>query len=675
MRRSSHQTTKLPSRGDDSQRFFRFGHRKKQQEQLPRSAVALKRKKEMFFSFQQDTTLFAIVALIFVLIMACTNLYVLTGMMSTSITTTATASSLATTTTTAPSPLPPISSSMHSSNSSRMCQYLLTAGSKLAIGEVICSTDGRYQFGLAAENGDLVMWNDDNDSEQKTIIWFIPLYSRHSSRTPQNTTLTMVGGGNVVVRDNASSKKKLFESGTGGSEGSTLHVTDNGSVRIIAKDQHQVLWDSHVQYFCNRTARTSTSPSTHNDLIPVNADTLHHKVMAGYQGWFRTECDGNGSKWKHWTKFNIPPNVNHSAFDMWPDLSEWNNTNSSEVVTCPTGFHFKNGANAPLFGSLVDGVIRTHVKWMYEYGIDGVFVQRFVTQLNSHRCQEDEKLDQIRRHSEQYGRVFVNMYDISGGHPDSVYGMIKNDWIHLVDHVTILESDRYLRHNGKPVLAIWGFGFKDRVNNPEKVAELIDWFQNKAPAKYQVTLMGGVPGFWRTLGRDSLKDEAWASVYRSFDIISPWNVGRYASNNGVDKHLRDEIEPDILECETHGIDYFPVVFPGYSFSHRNAKRRFNQIPRLGGKFLWRQMYNAIHAGSKQVYVAMFDEVDEGTAIFKTAATSAQAPDQGKWLTLDADGCNVPSDWYLQLVGNATTMLRETGSVPKTIPALQELQCN
>eukprot|EP00978_Attheya_sp_CCMP212_P007228 scaffold16782_cov51-Attheya_sp.AAC.1 len=187
--------------------------------------------------------------------------------------------------------------------------------------------------------------------------------------------------------------------------------------------------------------------------------------------------------------------------------------------------------------------------------------------------------------------------------------------------------------------------------------------------------MGGVPGFWRTLGRDSLKDEAWASIYRSFDIISPWTVGRYAGNNGANKHLRNEIEPDILECETHGMEYFPVIFPGYSFSHRNAARSLNQIPRLGGTFLWRQLYNVIHAGSKQVYVAMFDEVDEGTAIFKTAATSAQAPDQGKWLTLDADGCHIPSDWYLQLVGNATTMLRESGSIPETIPALNELQCS
>eukprot|EP00978_Attheya_sp_CCMP212_P035654 scaffold156434_cov36-Attheya_sp.AAC.1 len=90
---------------------------------------------------------------------------------------------------------------------------------------------------------------------------------------------------------------------------------------------------------------------------------------------------------------------------------------------------------------------------------------------------------------------------------------------------------------------------------------------------------------------------------------------------------------------------------------------------MGGDFMWRQIYNALEAGSKQLYVAMFDEIDERTAIFKTAETSAQTPDEGNWLTLDVDGFDVPSDWYLRLMGNATKMLRELGLVPPTRPAL------
>jgi hypothetical protein len=244
-----------------------------------------------------------------------------------------------------------------------------------------------------------------------------------------------------------------------------------------------------------------------------------------------------------------------------------------------------------------------------------------------------------------------------------------------VDDLKITQSDRYLRHKGKPIVAIWGFGFKDRVQNPKRAAELIDWFKNKAPKKYQATLMGGVPAYWRTLGRDSLQEIEWANVYRSFDIISPWTVGRYRDNHEADKFKRNVVRPDVVECEANGIDYFPVIYPGFSFANKDPSKEFNEIPRNGGNFLWKQMYNTLQAGSKQVYVAMFDEVDEGTAIFKVAETSAQTPAQGQWLTLDADGCNLPSDWYLRLVGNATTMLRETGSVPKTVPSLQELQCN
>jgi uncharacterized protein (TIGR03437 family) len=52
-------------------------------------------------------------------------------------------------------------------------------------------------------------------------------------------------------------------------------------------------------------------------------------------------------------------------------------------------------------------------------------------------------------------------------------------------------------------------------------------------------------------------------------------------------------------------------------------------------------------------IAMFDEVNESTAMFKVAAHRLDAPDQGYWLTLDADGFTLPSDWYLRLAGEIT----------------------
>ena len=62
-----------------------------------------------------------------------------------------------------------------------------------------------------------------------------------------------------------------------------------------------------------------------------------------------------------------------------------------------------------------------------------------------------------------------------------------------------------------------------------------------------------------------------------------------------------------------------------------------------------------------VFVAMFDEVDEGTAMFPLAPTAAQLPVQGAFVPLDRDGVKLPSDWYLRLANQAGQMLR--GEIP------------
>jgi hypothetical protein len=66
-------------------------------------------------------------------------------------------------------------------------------------------------------------------------------------------------------------------------------------------------------------------------------------------------------------------------------------------------------------------------------------------------------------------------------------------------------------------------------------------------------------------------------------------------------------------------------------------------------------------------IAMFDEVNEGTAIFKAASKRRDAPDQGFWLTLDADGADLPSDWYLKLAGEITRMFHGDISPTRQMP--------
>ncbi len=64
-----------------------------------------------------------------------------------------------------------------------------------------------------------------------------------------------------------------------------------------------------------------------------------------------------------------------------------------------------------------------------------------------------------------------------------------------------------------------------------------------------------------------------------------------------------------------------------------------------------------------IYNAMFDEVDEATAMYKIAATVNDQPAGVDLVSMDADGLNLPNDWYLRLAGAATQMLR--GDIPLT----------
>jgi hypothetical protein len=76
------------------------------------------------------------------------------------------------------------------------------------------------------------------------------------------------------------------------------------------------------------------------------------------------------------------------------------------------------------------------------------------------------------------------------------------------------------------------------------------------------------------------------------------------------------------------------------------KADLNAIPHLKGQFLWRQFHNAIAEEVATIYVAMFDEMDEGTCIFKVTDN----PPVGDSPFLDYE--ELPSDYYLWLTGRA-----------------------
>jgi hypothetical protein len=85
-----------------------------------------------------------------------------------------------------------------------------------------------------------------------------------------------------------------------------------------------------------------------------------------------------------------------------------------------------------------------------------------------------------------------------------------------------------------------------------------------------------------------------------------------------------------------------------------------EIPRRRGQFLWEQFHELSKLGVDTVYVAMFDEVDEGTAIFKVTSTP---PIQAHFVGYEG----LPTDWYLRLVGEGARLLQDKLPVPAEIP--------
>lgn len=110
------------------------------------------------------------------------------------------------------------------------------------------------------------------------------------------------------------------------------------------------------------------------------------------------------------------------------------------------------------------------------------------------------------------------------------------------------------------------------------------------------------------------------------------------------------------------MDYVPTVFPGFSWHNLNLTAKFDTMTRNRGQFYWNQLQHAIKSGSEMIYVATYDEVDEGTAIIIVS----KDPLAGKSPFLNFKH-GIPSDYYLYLKGYASKMLRKEIPFSKHIP--------
>jgi len=376
-------------------------------------------------------------------------------------------------------------------------------------------------------------------------------------------------------------------------------------------------------------------------------NTLIGKVFCGYQGWFN--CYGDGSaveRWFHWSggtyKSNAGfPEPGHLNFEVYPDVTEYNPQSLFQ-----TGFaDFGDGQPSKLFSSYKTDVMEKHFEWMQTYGIDGVALQRFLGETTDgvFKKNRDSVSVRMKRAAQKYQRLYYIMYDM--GADDTTY--FKNDWNHMVKDLKITDSPYYAMQNGKPVVCIWGFGFNSRQNLPANSLAIINWLKKNG---YYV--IGGVPTDWRLGINDSYS--GYEAVYQAFNMISPWTVGRGSVVNNTYKTTY--LQPDFTYCKAHGIDYQPVIFPGFAWSNWNSNK-VNEIPRRKGDLLWQQVYNIKSMEIPSMYVAMFDEYDEGTAILKAADSYFAKPTNQYFLTTSADGTYISSDFYMRLVGKATRVFK------------------
>jgi hypothetical protein len=430
----------------------------------------------------------------------------------------------------------------------------------------------------------------------------------------------------------------------------------------------------------------------------VVEDSLYNKVMCGYQGWFSAAGDdpGNFTFWKHWCKSDSEPTPETITIDAWPDYSEY----PPELLFYPSGYdwYYPDGTKAGFFSSNLRQMIMIHCRWMRDYGIDGVFLQRFSTTFGHplDGVRMNNVLKYMLEGAEQNGLKVVVMYDVTGTPLRDIGNLVKEDWAYLVDTLRIHRYSCYQYHpdrNGQrlPVVAVWGFGFLG-TGTRNQASIVIDFFKNNQNPQYRATLMGGVPGYWRFGNRDSKAE--YEHVYAGFDIVSPWTVGRFGNEEGIAAWQTEIMADDIQLTAGRGQEYLPVCFPG--FSNSNLRRNWpellnippgrgkksaasdpylagtlqgelNEIPRNGGRFMWSQFYHWTRLGNRMLYVAMFDEVDEGTSIFKVAPDSSRVPGGAPFLHLGIDGFELKSDFYLWLTGSAGFIIKQGLPFPKTQP--------
>ncbi len=422
-----------------------------------------------------------------------------------------------------------------------------------------------------------------------------------------------------------------------------------------------------------QTPATPNNSDESGDTIPDTPASVIYKtfkghVMCGYQGWFTADGDWVNKGWQHLYANGVSKfEPGFCSIEYWPDMSEY-------VKTYPTSFKYPDGTTATFFSSADYETADLHFKWMQQYGIDGAIIQRFKSTITGRPWMTEVIANAIKA-AEKYGRAIMIEYDLSGLEKDENLQYIIDDWEMLNSRFHFTDPEKcpnYMWEKGRPLVGFFGVSLNNgKDSTPDQYLELMNKLVGRNNVPGELSYLVGCGYYWLTSGNDSKPFTGqWEKVFKRATVISPWAVGRYST---LDYFRQKEsiVRTDIAWCKEFNKIYAPVAYPGFSW--RNTQTVFDDagiilpnndsydaIPRLKGDFFWSQLASYKEWGCDGVYVAMFDEIDEGTAIFKcshknyTPNNVSSVNPNGKFLSYDDD---LDSGYYLFLAGEAAKWFR------------------
>lgn len=369
----------------------------------------------------------------------------------------------------------------------------------------------------------------------------------------------------------------------------------------------------------------------------VNSRTIKGKILAGYQGWFRTPNDLYDGGFTHWTGNT----ANGTVVDQWPDPADYP---ASSLKAVPGQTTISNKP-AYVFSSADKAVVSKHFKWMRKYNIDGVYLQRFFGASNAGATPE-WVLRNVREAAAEEGRVWAIEYDLSGGTSATVYNKITTDWKWLVNTLKITQDDRYLREGNKPVVVLWGAGIRQDMD-ATSLNQLVDFFKND-PVYGNNYVVGCV---------NQSFPAAWDTHYPNYHSIFAWqgslqNVATRAAQYGINAQIH--------------------TWPGFSWHNlKGLVYPASYTDRQNGQYFWTRTTDGLSiVNPEAIFVGMFDEYDESTAIMPMSDDPPKLihPTIGHYLTNGTSS----KDWWLVLAGQLQETLNKQIAFNTAMPSVSSL---